>query len=302
MNQSPNLPGVEHRWVEANGIRFHVAEAGHAVGAGAKRPGKAVVLVHGFPQHWWTWRGVIPLLAEHRHVVALDLRGHGWSDVPDEGYDKKTLARDIVAAVAALGLDKPVLVGHDWGGWSSLVAASLHPEAFTAVASVAVPAPWSSFPAKRPRALLYQDVLASALGPWLIRAGKQRFLRLLYSKGVVPGSRTEENVEVFLERYRDPARAAAGSALYRTFVRSEWPELAAGTYVPGPPPLPTLLVRGAQDQLLGERALLRAGQAGADISFHTIDGGTHWLPEEQPEALAERLLAFAGTVDPQFPN
>ena len=292
MRQPPELPGVEHRWIEAGGIRFHIAEAGSG------RPGKAVVLVHGFPQHWWTWRGVIPALAERRHVVAIDLRGYGWSDVPADGYDKKTLAEDVVAVVHALGLDKPVLIGHDWGGVASLVAASLHPEAFTAVASVAVPAPWVQVPAKRPKFLFYQDILASRLGPRIIRGGKQRFLRLLFSKGVVPGSRSEENTEVFLERFREPARADAGSATYRTFIRSEWPELAAGTYLPGPPRIPTLLVRGAQDQLLRENGMLRAARDGADISFHTIEGGTHWLPEEQPEALAERLLAFADGVDP----
>ncbi|EFV11878.2 alpha/beta fold hydrolase [Segniliparus rugosus] len=289
----PDLPGVEHRWVEADGIRFHIAEAG------ADRPGKAVVLVHGFPQHWWTWRGVLPLLAEHRRAVALDLRGYGWSEAPAAGYDKKTFAKDIVAVVEALGLDKPVLVGHDWGGWSSLVAAVLRPEVFTAVASVAVPAPWVQMPAKRPSILLYQNILGSGLGPWIIRSGNQRFLRLLFTRGTAPGSRNEENFEVFLERFREPARARAGSATYRTFVRDEWPQLVSGGYLPGPAPIPTLLVRGSRDQLLGERAMRRAARDGADIDFHTIDEATHWLPEEQPEALAGRLLAFADKVDPR---
>ena len=79
----PRLDGVAHRTVMARGLRFHVAEAG---------AGDPLVLVHGWPQHWWMWRHVVPLLAPHARLVMIDLRGFGWSDAPPGGYDKQTLA------------------------------------------------------------------------------------------------------------------------------------------------------------------------------------------------------------------
>ena len=75
------------------------------------------MLLHGWPQHWYEWRHQIPVLAEHYRVICPDLRGFGWSDAPPGGYDKETLAADVVNLLDALGLDRVKLIGHDWGGW-----------------------------------------------------------------------------------------------------------------------------------------------------------------------------------------
>ena len=93
----PQLDGVTHRTVPARGLRFHVAEAG---------AGDPIVLVHGWPQHWWMWRHVVPLLAPHARLVMIDLRGFGWSDAPPGAYDKQTLADDLLAVLDALGLER----------------------------------------------------------------------------------------------------------------------------------------------------------------------------------------------------
>ena len=90
----PELPGVEHRFVDAGGLRTHVAEAGE---------GEPLLLLHGWPQHWWCWRDLIPALAPHYRVIAPDLRGHGWTDAPPGGYEKEQLASDVLALVDALG-------------------------------------------------------------------------------------------------------------------------------------------------------------------------------------------------------
>ena len=81
----------------ARGLRFHVAEAG---------AGEPIVLLHGWPQHWWIWRHLVPLLAPHARLVMIDLRGFGWSDAPPGGYDKQTLADDLLAVLDALGLER----------------------------------------------------------------------------------------------------------------------------------------------------------------------------------------------------
>src|SRR3954465_3923759 len=114
----PQLPGVEHRFESVNGVRLHYAEAG---------AGDPVVLLHGWPQHWWMWRDLIGPLAERFRVVVPDLRGHGWSDKPPSSYRKSELMADIVSLIDRLGLDRVRLVGHDWGAITSLLLASEHP-------------------------------------------------------------------------------------------------------------------------------------------------------------------------------
>ncbi|EGV13355.1 alpha/beta fold hydrolase [Actinomyces sp. oral taxon 175] len=101
-----NRPGPwTHRNLTARGTRFHVALAGPEAPAGA---GPLTLLVHGFPECWWTWRHVIPALAQAGHrVAALDLRGFGGSDRPPSGYDLVTLAQDLAAVVRSLGTSAP---------------------------------------------------------------------------------------------------------------------------------------------------------------------------------------------------
>jgi pimeloyl-ACP methyl ester carboxylesterase len=109
----PHVDGVTHRWVEARGLRFHVAEAG----AGDD----AVLLLHGWPQHWYEWRHLMPDLADRHRVIAPDLRGFGWSDAPSSGYLKEEMGQDVLAILDALELERVKLVGHDWGGWIGFI-------------------------------------------------------------------------------------------------------------------------------------------------------------------------------------
>ena len=134
----PHLDGVDHRWIEVDGVRIHVAEAG--VG----HPGPPIVLIHGWPQHWWCWHRVIPLLAERHHVVALDSRGAGWSDAPAPGgdaYDKRVIADELAAVIGELGLDRPLVVGHDWGAWLSILIGGRHPDLTRGVVATAMDKP-----------------------------------------------------------------------------------------------------------------------------------------------------------------
>ena len=109
MAAPPEIPGVEHRYVDAGGLRVHVAEAGE---------GDPVLLLHGWPQHHYMWRGVIERLAPQYRLLAPDLRGFGWTDTPDTGYDGETFASDQVALLDALEIERVKVVGHDWGGCS----------------------------------------------------------------------------------------------------------------------------------------------------------------------------------------
>src|SRR3954466_16065585 len=108
-----------HRSISANGTRFHAAEAGD---------GPLVLLLHGFPQFWWTWRHQLTgLAAAGLRAVAPDLRGYGASDKPPRGYDLPTAAADAAAVIRALGEQDAVVVGSDWGGLVAWTMAALHP-------------------------------------------------------------------------------------------------------------------------------------------------------------------------------
>jgi pimeloyl-ACP methyl ester carboxylesterase len=117
-----------HRGVHANGSRFHVVEAGQ---------GPLVLLLHGFPEFWWTWRHQLePLAAAGYRAVAVDLRGYGGSDKPPRGYDGYTLAGDVAGLVRALGERDAAVVGHDLGGYVAWATACFHPRTVRQVALI----------------------------------------------------------------------------------------------------------------------------------------------------------------------
>jgi pimeloyl-ACP methyl ester carboxylesterase len=124
---------ITHRNVETNGLHMHIAEAG---------TGPLVVLCHGFPESWYSWRHQLQALADAGyHVVAPDQRGYGETDAPPriEDYSILHLVGDIVGLVHALGEDQAVIVGHDWGSPVAWNSALLRPDLFRAVASLSVP-------------------------------------------------------------------------------------------------------------------------------------------------------------------
>jgi pimeloyl-ACP methyl ester carboxylesterase len=123
----------QHKDVAANGARFHTAQMGS---------GPLVLLLHGFPTYWWTWRHLLPVLADAGYrAVAMDLRGYGGSDHTPHGYDPHTLSADAAGVVRSLGASNAVLVGHGWGGLVAWAAAAMRAQAVRAIAPVSMPHP-----------------------------------------------------------------------------------------------------------------------------------------------------------------
>ncbi|MEH0547473.1 alpha/beta fold hydrolase [Streptomyces sp. B21-105] len=136
----PNAEGAEHRWVDVRGIRLHVAEYG---------TGAAVLLLHGFPQHWFAWHRVAALSAAGPRLICPDLRGLGWSEQTRRGYDIDSLSEDMLALLDALGLDRVGLVGHDWGAHVGFRLCLRAPERFSGFLALNMAHPWT-----RQRAIL----------------------------------------------------------------------------------------------------------------------------------------------------
>lgn len=126
-------PQTAHRFVTANGIRIHLAEQGR---------GPLVLLCHGFPESWYSWRHQLNALAEAGfHAVAPDMRGYGQTDRPEDidQYTLMHLVGDMVGVVDALGVDAAVVAGHDWGATVAWHAALLRPDRFRSVIALSVP-------------------------------------------------------------------------------------------------------------------------------------------------------------------
>jgi pimeloyl-ACP methyl ester carboxylesterase len=124
---------ITHRTIEANGIKLHIAEAG---------AGPLVIMIHGFPELWYSWRHQLPALAgAGYHAVAPDVRGYGGSDAPQpiEAYNMKSMTADIAGLLDALGEHTAVVAGHDWGAPIAWHCALLYPDRFSAVIAMSVP-------------------------------------------------------------------------------------------------------------------------------------------------------------------
>jgi pimeloyl-ACP methyl ester carboxylesterase len=274
----PEVPGVKHDFVEAGGVRLHYAEAGTP-------GGDPVVLVHGWPQHWYAWRRVIPLLAGEFRIIAPDLRGFGWSDAPRSSYAKTEFGHDVAELLRVLDLRDVRLVGHDWGGLAAFLAALEAPDRLRSVMGVCITHPWAK---GRPSltgaavALAYQPLIAAPfVGP-----AAQRFTPFVDAiLKIAGGDRiwSAEERRAFTERFRDPARAEAASRVYRTFLRHE---LGRGLGVAGRRlEVPGRLLLGSADPLVTEQL---NQPVPAEIELEVVRGG-HFLPEENPEAVAERV-------------
>ena len=282
----PDVPGVTHRFIEANGLRFHVAEAGE---------GEPLLMLHGWPQHWYMWRGVMPRLAERYRVICPDLRGFGWSDAPAGGYEKETLASDVVALMDAMGLERVKLVGHDWGGYVGFLLGLFHPDRVEGFLALCIVHPWPDPGPPHLDALWrvgYQYLLASPAGPWVVRTQPGLIERALSSATYDKEAWTRRDLEACSRVLRDPARANASSALYRTFLMREAIPLARGRYNGYRLEVPTLLLLARHDPVVRPHFSLGYESHADDMEVRVVEEAGHFIVDEKPELVAAEIEAF----------
>lgn len=272
MSEPPALAGVRHEYVDAAGLRMHVALAGD-------EDAPPVMLVHGWPQNWWAWRRAIPLLAERFRVVAPDLRGHGWSDAPSRGYEKEQLASDMLALLDALAIEQVTWIGHDWGGWTGFLAAIRAPQRLERLLALCITHPWSR-PHPQQLALLgYQGPLSL---PFLGGRLANPMIRAVLQTGRGSEKLTPSDQAIFAEHI--PPHVTV--AMYRTFLTRELLPIARGRYSGGVLEVPTTL-------LIGDRDLVTAGSIPGPVGgqprlrVESLDAVAHWIPEQRAHAVAD---------------
>jgi pimeloyl-ACP methyl ester carboxylesterase len=228
----PPLDGVRHRYVDLPGLRMHVAEAGPPDPVGGP-----VLLLHGFPQHWWGWNKVIPGLAEHYRVICPDFRGAGWTDAPRNGYTAGQLVADVVALLDTLELDRVRLIGHDWGALVGFLLCLQHPDRVERYVSLAIPHPYVRFAppflAMLPRLWFQYAIATPVLGPRLLSKGRQPLARYLLANYTSdPGVWSAQDIELFVAPFPGTGPRPCGlgpvPGLHRADLRA-----CAGWPVPG---------------------------------------------------------------------
>jgi pimeloyl-ACP methyl ester carboxylesterase len=290
----------EHRFVAANGARFHVAEQGE---------GPLVLLLHGFPQFWWAWRHQLSALADAGYrACALDLRGYGASDKPPRGYDTRTSATDVASVLRSLGGSRAAVVGHGWGGWIAWAMPTLQPTVTRAVASVSMPHPlvFRKASLTQPAQLKASGYLAGLQRPFVperqmtVNGGYvQRLLREWASpEGIWP---SPQEATLYAEAMALPFVAHSAAEYYRWVVRSQlrpdgW-RFAASMRTPIT--VPVLQLHGAHDPVVLPRTALEPVEAvRGRFERHLVPGAGHFLPEEAPDVVTAHLLDWlAGLPD-----
>ena len=293
-----NRPGPwTHRNLTARGTRFHVALAGPEAPAGA---GPLTLLVHGFPECWWTWRHVIPALAQAGHrVAALDLRGFGGSDRPPSGYDLVTLAQDLAAVVRSLGHERAVIVGAGLGGQVAWALPSLAPDLTTAIVPVGAPHPLA-LRSLRARALSgpalqYASLRIPGLAERRLRS--RSALEGLLRSWAGPHTREvlAEEAPYYAELLSLPGAARSALEPLRNLVLSR-AETAA---LDKPVTVPVLSMQGELDPVQPAQAYARdTHHVAGNLRQVTIHRSGHFPQEETPAGFVRALLPFLADVAP----
>jgi pimeloyl-ACP methyl ester carboxylesterase len=265
-----------------------------------------VLLLHGFPQFWWTWRAQLaPLAAAGFHVVAPDLRGYGASDKPPRGYDLPTLSADIAALVRALGERDAVVVGHDWGGLLAWTMAALHPRSVRrlVVMSTAHPRRLRSAmtdPEQR-RASRY------ALGFQVPRLPERRLTRpdddpvadLMQRWAGPEWARTSDfaaAVDCYRSAFRIPQTAYGAMEYHRWAARSQLrPDgLRYARRMAAPVTAPTLQLHGSLDPCVLPSTARGSGRyVAGDYEWRELPGIGHFPQEEAPDEITRAIADWA---------
>lgn len=311
---------LTHRMLETNGVRLHVAEQGQ---------GPLVVLLHGFPESWYSWRHQLPVLAKAGYrVVAPDQRGYGQSDRPHaiEAYDLVELAADVAGLIDALGEEQAVVVGHDWGAPVAWHCALLHPDKVRAVVGMSVP-----FGGRSPtpplarmqeifkdiffymlyfqepgvaEAELEADIRGSLRKFYLAASGEvpagsmfklaskdSSLFATFFDDGRMPSFLSESDLDYYTQRFTESGFRGPLN-FYRNFDRT-WQRTA---HLPDPKIMqPALFLAGDRDPVIAfsQKQLDRMPKAIPQLRRCVLlPGCGHWVQQERPAETNALLLEF----------
>jgi len=277
---------IAHRTVDLGEVRLHCAEAGQ---------GPLVLLLHGFPECWASWRNQLPALAKAGfRAIAPDLRGYGKSDKPSglDAYRIEVLARDVAQLIEALDVDRARVVGHDWGGAVAWFFAMWHPERLERLSILNAPHPARfSRALKRPGQFLRQSHVLFFQLPWLpeaaLRAGDFFLLRQLFRRDPArPGAYSDADIEEIVACAREPGALTGMLAWYRAMIRrpthTRWQRIER----------PVQVIWGEKDRYLSRDVAEPSRDWVPDLRFTAIPEASHWVQADAPDRVNGLLIDF----------
>jgi pimeloyl-ACP methyl ester carboxylesterase len=298
---------ITHTRVEANGIEFDVAVSG-------RQDAPAVLCLHGFPEGWMSWRPLMNRLGDLR-LYAPDLRGYGASAHPRGGYDVVTLTDDVRALIEELGLERPLLVTHDWGGALGWIFAHRFSQLISKLVVVNCPHPKTLV-----RAVLQFEDFQTLRIPWVLPFQVpfvpelllttplgRRALKLSFTiREGEEGTMDRMLVDALVSRFRAPGDLRGPIDYYREMIRTQllpWRRSALDAIYENPITVPTTLVWGEKDGALSAKVALKSGRdAGCEVEWRILPGVGHFVSLEAPEKLAREIRRAAGVAPDARPR
>jgi len=278
----------QHDYIISNGVKLHYVTQGE---------GPLMLMLHGFPEFWYSWRHQIPEFAKDYKVVALDLRGYNESDKPQQqsAYVMSEFIKDVEGVIKGLGYERCVLVGHDWGGMIAWYFAYAHPEMLERLIVMNIPHPVKFAEGLRtPQQLLRSSyafffqlpVLPELLIQWSdYQALESGFKGMAVNKSAITAAD--------IETYKNAASRRGALTAMLNYYRNAFPSVLKQDW--SILQVPTLMIWGEEDQALGKELTYGTQEYVQNFQLRYIPNCSHWVQQEQPEVVNRYIREFLAT-------
>lgn len=277
-----------HQYITTNKIKLHYVTQGN---------GPLMLMLHGFPEFWYSWRYQIPEFARDYQVVAVDLRGYNDSDKPQDksAYIMDELIEDIKGVIKGLGYEKCVLVAHDWGGIIAWNLAYCYPEIVEKLIILNVPHPAKIFRGLRTWQQLQKSWYVfffqlPFLPEWFLQASSYQSIEKIFVGTAIDKSAfTPKDIEAYKQAAAKPGALTAMLNYYRNILdfqnfNKNWDVLS----------VPTLMIWGEEDTALGKELTYGTQVYVRDFQIKYIPNCSHWVQQEQPALVNHYMREFLG--------
>ena len=276
----------QHEYITTNGIKLHYVTQGE---------GPLMLMLHGFPEFWYSWRKQIPEFAKYFKVVAVDLRGYNESDKPGDqsAYIIDEFIKDIAGVIKGLGYEKCVLVGHDWGGAIAWNVAYTYPEMVERLIVLNIPHPAKFVSGLRnPQQLLrsaYVLFFQLPIIPELfIQSDNYQAIETFFKgMAVDKNAFTSSDIDI----YKDAAAKRGALTAMLNYYRNIFQQKFLNKYW-GLLEVPTLMIWGENDPALGKELTYGTEAYATDFQIKYIPNCSHWVQQEQPELVNQYIREF----------
>ena len=281
-------------YIHVNGIKLHYIISGE---------GPLMLMLHGFPEFWYSWRHQIPEFSPYFKVVAVDLRGYNHSDKPQEksAYVMDEFIKDVEEIITGLGYEKCILVAHDWGGAIAWNFAHIYPEMVEKLIVLNIP-----HPAKFSQGLnTFRQLLRSwyifffqlpFLPELYIKAGNYQMIEKIFQGMAIDKTAfTPEDIKIFKQAVAQPGALTAMLNYYRNIFQAKisnknWPKLD----------IPTLMIWGESDNALGKELTYGTQSYVNQLQINYIPNCSHWVQQEKPQLVNQYIREFLELPSPMM--